>query len=859
MLSPKSPFAAFALVCLFFPFFLSCRDAVREETGVSLVLAESRKENISGVEYRLEFNIPEDDSPVSGEVEIGFEFSGAGDVVIDFRPGEENVISVMTNGRPVKALVGNEHIVIPSGKLHKGHNAVSVSFISQDQSLNRNSDYLYTLLVPDRARTVFPCFDQPDMKAHFFLSLEIPSQWKALANGELIGEEAVGGNRKRLSFGDSGLISTYLFAFTAGVFNEYTAKIGDRDVTALYRETDPKKIAQMEDIFSEVGEAISFMEDYTGVPYPFGKYGFAILPGFQFGGMEHPGAIFFTDRRMFLPEHPTTSERISRVELISHETAHMWFGDMVTMKWFDDVWTKEVFANHFAALLSAGRFGEIDSSVNDFSNFNILAYNEDRSAGTVPLSQPLGNLQDAGLVYGNIVYDKAPVVMRMLSSMMGEEPFREGIREYLRTYGYSNATWDDLIGILDKCSERDLVSWSGSWVHSEGMPHISARLDGQNLIVSQEDPLGRGIVWPQEVDFTIMKDGKKLETVSVWMDEPMKNISMSEAVPEDAYVVPNLSATAYGFFKMDEKDILGAIDSYPFLEVAAERISVLASFHENYLAGMMDPAEFADFLSAAALSEKDPLVAGAAVSYLKSLSLHGTLSGSQSVEKKLYDLSVGALSEECRLSAFRALLGVFRSEKITGELYSAWENEESFHGIHLGERDKMTMAYELAIRLPEKAERIRDIQLSRMTDPDRKREFSFVFRAVDPDEEKRDSLMESFLERENRTSEPWVNTSLGYLNHTLRQKEAVKYIRPALEELLEIQKTGDIFFPKNWITAVLSQHDSPEAVKEVQSFLSERPDYPSIMKNKILQSADYLFRGTNARVHSTGRTLRPVE
>jgi aminopeptidase N len=126
-------------------------------------------------------------------------------------------------------------------------------------------------------------------------------------------------------------------------------------VTALYRETDPKKIAQMEDIFSEVGEAISFMEDYTGVPYPFGKYGFAILPGFQFGGMEHPGAIFFTDRRMFLPEHPTTSERISRVELISHETAHMWFGDMVTMKWFDDVWTKEVFANHFAALLSAGR------------------------------------------------------------------------------------------------------------------------------------------------------------------------------------------------------------------------------------------------------------------------------------------------------------------------------------------------------------------------------------------------------------------------------------------------------------------------------------------------------------------------
>lgn len=821
---------------------LSCGNRASEESGVSRELALSRKENISSVVYDLHFDIPEDDSPVSGKVEIGFDFSGKGDVVIDFRPGKDNVLSVSVNGKEAKVEVENEHIVIPSRKLSRGRNAVAVSFISQDQSLNRNDGYLYTLLVPDRARTVFPCFDQPDMKANFFLTLEIPSGWKALANGPLQQEEALRGGRKRLTFGDSGLISTYLFAFTAGVFQEYTGMIGSREVTALYRETDPKKVSQMVDIFSEVGDALSFLEEYTGMEHPFGKYGFAILPGFQFGGMEHPGAIFFTDRRMFLPEHPTTAERISRVELISHETAHMWFGDAVTMKWFNDVWIKEVFANHFAAKLSAARFGSIDSSVNDFSSFNILAYNEDRSSGTVSLSQPLGNLQDAGLVYGNIVYDKAPVVMRMLASIMGEDPFRDGLREYLSTYKYSNATWDELIAVLDKYSEENLSAWSDSWVHSEGMPCISTRISANKLTVIQEDTRGRGIVWPQEIDFSFLSDGKILGSISAWVNGSETVVTIPSELPEGTVAVPNLSAKAYGCFHMDEESLRKVMSSYSAFDTPAGRISVLATLYENYLGGRTLPEEFARFLHGAALGETDPIVAGAAVSYLKNLSIHGSMRNSPFLERSMFDLSVSARNPECRMASFRALLGVFRSSEIAGELYSVWEEGSSFHGLPVGERDMMTMAYELAIRFPEKYSYIKEHQAERMTDPDRLREFAFVVRAVDPEMENRDALMESFLEKRNRTSEPWVNTSLSYLNHTLRQDDAVKYIRPALDELPEIQKTGDIFFPKNWISSVLSQHDSQQAEKEVLSFFEDNPDFSPMLKSKVLQSADMLLR-----------------
>ena len=142
----------------------------------------------------------------------------------------------------------------------------------------------------------------------------------------------------------------------------------------------------------------------------------------------------------------------------------------------------------------------------------------------------------------------------------------------------------------------------------------------------------------------------------------------------------------------------------------------------------------------------------------------------------------------------------------------------------------------------EKYEEIRATQATRIQDPDRKREFNFIVRAVAPETETRDSLFRSLLIAGNRRIEPWVTQIVGYLNHPLRQQQAVKYIRPALQELQEVQRTGDIFFPKNWISATLRGHNSPEAAQVVRQFLEQHPDYPVLLKNKILQSADHLHR-----------------
>lgn len=203
-----------------------------------------------------------------------------------------------------------------------GENAVDVAFTSGDNSLNRNDDYLYTLFVPDHARSVFPCFDQPDLKAVFKLKLDVPEGWETVS-----------------SVTDQ-LIPTYLFSFVAGKFSVKKAERSGRTIKALYRETDPDKVAQLDKVFDIADHSIRWFERYTGIPLPFSQYNMVVLPGFQFGGMEHPGAIQFTDHEIFLGKHPTPEEEQTRLELIAHETAHMWFGDMVTMRWFNDVWTK---------------------------------------------------------------------------------------------------------------------------------------------------------------------------------------------------------------------------------------------------------------------------------------------------------------------------------------------------------------------------------------------------------------------------------------------------------------------------------------------------------------------------------------
>ena len=839
-------FKIFIGACVFSA-FMACGKMPQEQNklidaGVSLELAQFRKAHFSNVRYHLFFSIPESrQEAVQGKADLLLNLTEKQPLIIDFRGEKNQVKSVRLNGKPVDHEVRQEHIFIDENYVAIGENTVTIEFISDDQSLNRRDEFLYTLLVPDRARTVFPCFDQPDMKSLFTLTLEVPASWQAVANGAIMQTDSVSvPGRNTISFKETEPLSTYLFSFVAGKLKREVYARNGRDISIYHRETNPKKIAQCPDIAKEVFDALEWQEEFTGIPYPFAKYDVIILPGFQFGGMEHTGATLYTDRRMFLSEHPTLNEQLSRSALIAHETSHMWFGDYVTMQWFDDVWTKEVFANYFASRIVEPAYPEVNHRLNFMRDYLPGSYSEDRTAGANPIKQVLDNLRNAGLVYGNIIYDKSPVIMEMLVRILGEDNFRKGIQEYLKTFAYGNATWDGLIHILDKYTDEDLEQWSHVWMNEKGMPQITATVSDDELVVNQVDPLGRNLYWPQELSYRVSSGIASEEIVVSFEGNNSSTRTKLKFHPNGTPVIlPNVDGRGYGFFKIGEDETEGLWSTLRSSKDEVLKGSLLITLYENLRRKTISPEGFQRAMLTYLPNESNSLLFSLALGYLSDCQRIFP-ADTKALEEALWKIVTTNPVAQHRLQAFRTYRSIADSKEAVQRLYQLWKTQQSLDRCALSESDYINLSYSLAIHLPEKAEEIVNTQLSRIANPDRKKEYLFISPSVSADPAVRDSVFASLLEAKNRRVEPWASAALSHLNHRLREKESIKYIRPALEAMEEVQRTGDIFFPTAWVRALLSGHTSKEARAEIEAFFQAHPNFSPMLSNKIKQQADHL-------------------
>ncbi len=805
----------------------SCsNDTTRYDAGVSRELAEWRKETINELKYNIDIDLVEN----IGKVDIEFAVERAQEIVIDFR-ATENILAVERYTKPLKHRIESEHIIIPKSEIEAGDNCISIRFKVDNQSLNRNEEFLYTLLVPDRARTLFPCFEQPDMKASYTLALTIPEEWVAVSNTPVQSEATDHStNTKRVEFAPTEPLSTYLFSFVAGKLYQRTYDDGEHRFTAYYRETEPKRLEQLDTIFAQVKASLVWLEEYTGIKYPFAKYDLIMLPGFQYGGMEHTGATLYNDRQMFLSENPTIDELLRRTQLIAHETAHMWFGDYVTMCWFDDVWTKEVFANYFAARMAEPLYSDINHQLNRLKTYTTAALNEDRTLGATSIRQELDNLRNAGLIYGQTIYNKAPIVMDKLVELMGEEDFRRGIQEYLTTYAYSNATWPNLIAILGRYTEEDLAQFSDVWVHQKGMPHISLRVEDNELIASQADPLSRDILWRQSFDCRVIYSSGEVEDIEVVMREKEQRYPIGEGV---VAVLPNSCGRGYGLFIPDAKSREWIMENFATLDDELLRESLAITLNECYESEIITPQTWLDFLLRYIDSEPNELVASTLNSYLGGVMVEV---GDSRAEERVWEIIQESHNPALARRLTMTLAHAMTSAPSIERLYSLWEQ---MSGTQLSEQDYMTLSYELAIRLPKEQQYICTTQLGRITNPDRRAQYEYISRATVASTTERDTLFEWLLsEAKNRRPEPWAASMLGYLCHHTRNEESLHYIYKGLEHLSEIQRTGDIFFPRNWVGALLSGNHTAEARSEVMRFLEDNPNYSPLLRNKILQAAD---------------------
>ncbi|MDX3062829.1 aminopeptidase N [Streptomyces clavifer] len=331
--------------------------------------------------------------------------------------------------------------------------------------------YLYTQYEPADARRVYANFEQPDLKAPYRFEVTAPEDWTVRSNGA---EEFHEGEVWR--FAETKPISTYITAVVAGPYHcesdLYTRTFDDGSkleipLGAMCRKGLARHF-DADDIFLITKQGLDFFHDHFDYPYPFGKYDQAFVPEYNLGAMENPGCVTFREEYIYRGK-VTSASYERRANVILHEMAHMWFGDLVTMRWWDDLWLKESFADFMGtfSMVEATRF--TDGWITFANNRKAWAYRADQLPSTHPITADIRDLEDAKLNFDGITYAKGASVLKQLVAYVGRDAFLEGARRYFKQHAYGNTRLGDLLSVLAETSGRDMTAWSRSWLQTAGV------------------------------------------------------------------------------------------------------------------------------------------------------------------------------------------------------------------------------------------------------------------------------------------------------------------------------------------------------------------------------------------------------
>ncbi|MDO5492118.1 MAG: aminopeptidase N [Nesterenkonia sp.] len=455
------------------------------------------------------------------------------------RPGDstfldhlgEGVDSLVLNGRPLDLAehVGSARILLPD---LQEENVVEVRvrsrFSRSGEGMHRFVDpsdgrvYLYTQYEPADCRRVLPVFEQPDLKARFRFSLIGPASWELRSNGAESSREEVPGTAAgldeplvRVRFAETERMSTYITALLAGPYHRVDGVWSGRatseaparpiDLAVLCRASMAPHLDD-EEILRLTCAGLDLFHDEFDVPYPWGKYDQVFVPEYNLGAMENPGLVTFTEAYVF-DAVPTDAQRETRANTLMHEMAHMWFGDLVTMRWWDDLWLKESFADYMGSL-AVDEATSWDTSWISFANARkAWAYVQDQLPTTHPIVADITDLEAADQNFDGITYAKGASVLKQLAAFVGRDAFREAARRYFRRHAFANASLDDFLEVLEEVSGRDMRAWSRAWLQTAGVPVLAAEVEdsdrGRRVVVHQRgtDPAtGEEVARPHLVE-----------------------------------------------------------------------------------------------------------------------------------------------------------------------------------------------------------------------------------------------------------------------------------------------------------------------------------------------------------------------
>jgi aminopeptidase N len=418
-------------------------------------------------------------------------------IEFDALPGADTYIDIAAdaihratlNGRDIDVSGYDESTGIALQGL-AAHNVVVVDadclYSNTGEGLHRfvdpvdNEVYLYSQFETADAKRMFACFDQPDIKATFDVTVTAPSHWQVISNGATLSADRHDTAPVTVhTFATTPRMSTYLVALIAGPYavwrDTYTDEHGEIPL-GIFCRASLAEYMDADRLFTETKQGFGFYHNNFGAPYAFGKYDQLFVPEFNAGAMENAGAVTFLEDYVFRSKVTRYSyER--RAETVLHEMAHMWFGDLVTMRWWDDLWLNESFAT-FASVLCQAEATEYTQAWTTFANVEkSWAYRQDQLPSTHPVAADIPDLAAVEVNFDGITYAKGASVLKQLVAYVGLEAFLSGLRDYFRDHAFDNATFGDLLGALEKSSGRDLSHWGRQWLKTTGLNTLRPDFD----------------------------------------------------------------------------------------------------------------------------------------------------------------------------------------------------------------------------------------------------------------------------------------------------------------------------------------------------------------------------------------------
>ncbi|WP_394130638.1 aminopeptidase N [Shewanella maritima] len=449
-------------------------------SNITQAQAMSRSAVVSNVAYQLAFTLT-GDTEFSATTIVNFDLaSTSAPLTLDLN--QARVDSFIINGKRIYPNYNGAYFTLNPGLLVTGSNQIEISFSREHstngEGLHRFVDpvddqvYLYSHFEPAAAQQIFAVFDQPDLKATFEISVEAPKDWHVIsATREQRIEQ--GDEHNTWFFPTTPKLSPYNFSLHAGPYHVWQDDSGKYPLRLFARQSVAKQVTP-EDWFSFTHQGLAFFEHYFDIEYPFKKYDQLLVPDFLYGAMENAAAITFAEGAFLHKAEMTAAQKESLAGVIMHEMAHQWFGNLVTMRWWNGLWLNESFAS-FMGTLATSEATEFSHAWRTFyARGKQRAYHQDNLVTTHPIEVPVPTSHNAFDNIDAITYHKGASVLNQLRHLLGEDVFRQGVRDYLKQYSYQNATLDNFIASLANASNRDLTQWTQEWLYQAGVNTIKA-------------------------------------------------------------------------------------------------------------------------------------------------------------------------------------------------------------------------------------------------------------------------------------------------------------------------------------------------------------------------------------------------